>query len=189
MKFRCNRTRVHTAVRIVAALGAVGLTVAPSGCSNDLDSTSAGSSSSLSAPPRQGFELVADAMQLHCGTLDCHGQLGRDMRLFGQFGLRLDPAFNPLTQPTSVAEYDASYASVVGLEPEAMSSVVRLEAPVDSLAMIRKARGIEGHKGGQLVIVGDPLDRCMVTWLVGPLDMAACSTVVGTPRPPPVAGL
>jgi hypothetical protein len=44
----------------------------------------------LSAPPREGFESVADAMQPSCGTLDCHGQPGRNLRLYGGRGLRLD---------------------------------------------------------------------------------------------------
>jgi hypothetical protein len=43
----------------------------------------------LLAPTRNNFEQVADAMQPHCGTLDCHGEAGRNMRLFGSRGLRL----------------------------------------------------------------------------------------------------
>lgn len=34
---------------------------------------------------------VADALQPSCGTLDCHRQVTRNLRLFGARGLRLDP--------------------------------------------------------------------------------------------------
>src|SRR5579863_7327102 len=80
----------------------------------------------LAIPARNVFPQVADAMQLHCGTLDCHGQIGRNMRLYGQFGMRLNPADDPLGQVTTPAEYDACYESIVGLEPEIMSQVVLL---------------------------------------------------------------
>ena len=153
------------------------------GCTADLRSTNADTSGHLSAPDRTGFEVVADAMQLHCGTLDCHGQIGRNMRLFGQYGMRLDPTFDPLTEPTSAAEYDATYTSIVGLEPEAMSQVVQGRAAPDTLSMIRKPRGIEKHKGGQLVVEGDSLDRCLVGWVTGSIDSNSCTTVASMPRP------
>lgn len=153
------------------------------GCSGDL--ATPGAPSQLSVPPRSAFPPVADAIQLHCGTLDCHGQIGRNMRLFGQYGLRLNSTDDPLGQPTSDAEYEASYASVVGLEPEAMSKVVQQQALPNTLAMIRKPLGIEKHKGNQLMVDGDPLDRCMIGWLVGTPDENACTTVSQAQRPFP----
>ncbi len=107
------------------------------------------------------------------------------MRLYGRYGLRLDPTYDPLTQETSDSEYGATYASIVGLEPEAMSSVVLHQAGPDVLTMVRKARGIEQHKGGQLVTVGDPLDTCIVGWLTGEGDAGACNMVLDTSRPEP----
>jgi hypothetical protein len=154
------------------------------GCTQDVQNTNAQADPSLARPARVGFELVADAMQLHCGTLDCHGQIGRNMRLYGMYGLRASPQDDPLNQPTSQAEYDADYLSIVGLEPEAMSKVVRHQAAPETLSMIRKPLGIENHKGGQLMVQADPLDRCMVGWLVGSMDAQSCNTVVQTPRPP-----
>jgi hypothetical protein len=145
--------------------------------------TDADPSGMLAVPPRANFEVVSDAMQLHCGTLDCHGQIGRNMRLYGLYGLRLNPMDNPLEQPTTPAEYDACYRSIVGLEPEALSLVVRKVAPPDTLTIVRKPRGIEHHKGGQLMTEGDPLDRCIVQWLTGTSDVNVCTTVVQTPRP------
>jgi hypothetical protein len=131
------------------------------------------------------FPQVADAMQLHCGTLDCHGQIGRNMRLYGQYGMRLTPDATPLGPITTQEEYNASYESVVGLEPEIMSQVVQLQLPPDALAMVRKPLGIELHKGGQVFQQGDPLDRCIVGWLIGAFDSNACFSVVQTPRPEP----
>jgi hypothetical protein len=159
------------------------LALAVFGCGGDLASSDA--VAQLSVPSRSDFPPVADAMQLHCGTLDCHGQVGRNMRLYGQYGLRLGPKDDPLTEPTSDAEYDASYASIVGLEPEVESNVFLQKAEPELLTMVRKARGIEKHKGGQLVTAGDALDTCMVGWLTGAPNANACSTVTSTPRPEP----
>ena len=139
----------------------------------------------LSVPSRIAFPSVADAMQLHCGTLDCHGQVGRNMRLYGLYGLRLDPTNNPLGSVTSEAEYDASYISVVGPEPEVMARVVQHQAAPETLTMMRKPLGIEQHKGGLLISSGDPLDRCLIGWLVGSFDANACNAVLQTQRPEP----
>lgn len=159
------------------------IALALGGCGGDVHETTGVPGAVLAVPPRAGFEVVSDAMQLHCGTLDCHGQTGRNMRLYGQYGLRLAPTDNPLDQSTSNAEYDACYASIAGLEPEAMSDVVLHSAQPDALAMFRKPRGIEKHKGGQLVIQGDALDRCMVTWVTGTVDSDACfAAQMGRPR-------
>jgi hypothetical protein len=154
------------------------------GC-NDLSPS--GPQENLSVPSRSAFPPVGDAMQLRCGTLDCHGQVGRNMRLYGRYGLRLDPNDDPLTELTSDAEYEASFESIVGLEPETMSNVVQHLADPEALTMVRKSRGIEEHKGGQIVTPGDPLDTCMVGWIVGAFDAGACESVVQTPRPEPPA--
>lgn len=131
-----------------------------------------------------GFHLVADAMQPACGTLDCHGQVGRNMRLYGGRGLRLDPAHNPADGDTTDAEYNASFASVVGLEPEVMWMVLKEGGRrPERLAMIRKGRGVEKHKGGQQMIAGDPLDLCITSWLRGAVDEASCK-LVSTATPP-----
>src|SRR3954451_11599209 len=70
---------------------------------------------SLQAPARITFPHVDGAMQLHCGTLDCHGQVNRDLRLYGTHGLRLDPKDSPTEGVTTRAEYDATYGSLIGL--------------------------------------------------------------------------
>jgi hypothetical protein len=137
----------------------------------------------LDVPSFATFQRVSDAMQLHCATLDCHGQIGRNLRLYGHYGMRLDPKDNPLEAPTTVAEYEGSYWSLVGLEPEIMANVVADRASPDALAMVRKPRGIEQHKGGKLMAPGDSLDRCVVGWVTNQFDAAPCEEVIMTQRP------
>lgn len=132
---------------------------------------------SLHAPPRAGFERVADALQPSCGTLDCHGQRDRNLRLFGGRGLRLDPAATPSEGETQPAEYDADYWSLISLEPELLSTVVEEGgAQPERLILIRKGRETTRHKGGKLMQPGDPLDQCLLAWLRGNLAEGACST-------------
>jgi hypothetical protein len=162
-------------------------TVALLACEGDLQSTDR-KIGALELPARGTFNLVSDAMQLRCGTLDCHGQTGRNLRLFGYYGMRLDPTESPLGNPTTHAEYDACYWSVVGLEPETMAKVADNSSTPLALSMVRKPRGVEKHKGGQLMVEGDNLDRCIVGWLVGAFEQAACSAIVEMPRPEPRGG-
>jgi hypothetical protein len=129
-------------------------------------------------PDRASFPPVADLLVHRCGTLDCHGQTSRNMRLYGHLGLRLAPGDRPDSKGTStIAEYDESFASVVGLEPEIMTTVVSQGgAQPDRLTFVRKARGAENHKGGTLFIEGDPQDRCVTSWLAGATDVAVCTS-------------
>jgi hypothetical protein len=129
----------------------------------------------LMVPPRQGFESVADAMQPSCGTLDCHGQPDRNLRLFGGRGLRLDPAKSSKDGETDPAEYDANYWSVVALEPEILSTVVAEGgADPERWIVIRKGRGTTRHKGGTLMHPNDALDQCIVEWLKGNILVDRC---------------
>jgi hypothetical protein len=159
-----------------AALIAV-LTTAALSCEGQIEGPGgpAAVSFQLLAPPATGFEAVADALQPHCGTLDCHGQVGRNMRLFGARGLRLDPTGDPADGSTTPAEYNATYWAVVGLEPEIMTAVVRDQgANPERLSLIRKARGHERHKGGTQMQMGDDLDRCLTSWLSGTIATTNC---------------
>jgi hypothetical protein len=138
----------------------------------------------LQAPPRDSFEPVADALQATCGTLDCHGQVGRNLRLYGARGLRLDAKTTSAEGTTTAAEYEATFWAVVGLEPEALSAVVRERgADPARLSLIRKARGTDHHKGGILMKAGDDLDRCLTSWLAGKVRVEACEAISLAPRP------
>ena len=171
----------------------------------------------IDAPPYsdQSFSTVGDYLNNRCGTLDCHGQTSRNLRIYGCQGLRLDPDASPASciEPTTEEEYQATYRSLVALEPQIMTTVYTgCAAAADAgavyppntlchpelLTFIRKARGTEAHKGGQLICVEPPCpdgippqvpldgdagplvdlqDVCLVTWLEGNTDTSACSAV------------
>ena len=133
-----------------------------------------------SLPDQASFPFVAELLVLRCGSLDCHGKVGRNLRLYGSAGLRLSPADRPVGPcHDTAAEDDQDYESVVGLEPEVMSAVVSGGgAHPEQLTMVRKARGTEAHKGGQIWSQGDASDRCVTTWLAGKADAKACQAGV-----------
>lgn len=134
-------------------------------------------------PNSTSFPLVASMLIQACGTLDCHGTLGRNLRLYGDTGLRYSPDDVPSTlTPTTADEVAQDYESVVGLEPEIMSEVVASGgADPDRLTFYRKARGLESHKGGAVVAQGDPRDVCITTWLQGNADASACTAALSLP--------
>lgn len=131
-------------------------------------------------PDRASFPPVEDLLVRRCGTLDCHGQVGRNLRLYGHEGLRLAPDASPnRTGVTTTEEYDASYRSVVALEPEILGEVVASGgAAPERLTLVRKARGTEHHKGGTLMNAGDPEDLCLTSWLAGKTDAATCQAAL-----------
>jgi hypothetical protein len=163
------------------------LMVPVSACGSDLRSPENGIGE-LAVPSREQFPLVGDAMQKYCGTLDCHGQIGRNLRLYGRLGLRLPVDGGGTFDPTTEEEYGASYLSVIGLEPETLSKVVKKNISPFELSMVRKPRGLETHKGLQLMSRGDALDLCIVGWLIGETSADACTVAIETPRPEPDGG-
>jgi hypothetical protein len=136
----------------------------------------------ITPPSRTEFTPVAPFLVHRCGSLDCHGQATRNLRLYGRDGLRLSPSDVPGQSPTTKTEIDDDYRSVVGLEPEVMSQVVQDHgANPERLTLIRKARGTETHKGGALVTEGDSQDVCMTSWLAGKTDQKACTAAMKSP--------
>jgi hypothetical protein len=138
-----------------------------------------------------GFGPVADYLDHRCGMLDCHGQLGRNLRIWGCNGMRFDMYAiascdrSAGGSPTTADEHQATYRSLVGLEPTVMSAVVAGGGrQPDLLTFVRKARGLEAHKGGQLITPGDDQDRCIVSWLAGATDTGACGTALAYPAFP-----
>ena len=86
-------------------------------------------------------------------------------------------------------EHTATYRSLVGLEPEVMSQVVAGHgAHPELLTFVRKARGTETHKGGQLITPGDVQDTCIVSWLAGATDTTACVQALAFPIFPAADG-
>jgi hypothetical protein len=128
-------------------------------------------------PDRDSFDVVAQVLERHCGSLDCHGSDYRNLRLYGNEGLRLDATDRPLSpECTTTDEVEQDYDSLVGLEPEILTAVVAAKgARPERLTFIRKARGTEDHKGGTLMKTGDDIDSCLTSWLASQVDEDACS--------------
>jgi hypothetical protein len=166
-----------------AARSRIGLTLLLLGCGPGLEEQTRQHRTVLVAPTQDTFPVVSDALQQSCATLDCHGQAGRALRIYGYGGLRLSSVDTPLGDPTTDLEYLASYESLVSLEPQALSKVVTGQADPNQLSLVRKTRGIEHHKGGQRAITGDVLDRCIVLWLTDKFDPNPCTDVVDAVHP------
>jgi hypothetical protein len=141
---------------------------------------------SIVAPSEALFPPVADLMAYRCGSLDCHGSIARNFIIWSCDGLRLDQDAAPGCRNqggtnTSNDEYDATYRSLVGLEPLVMSQVVASGgADPELLTFIRKARGEEDHKGGTLWKPGSLDDQCATQWLAGAsATTATCKAALG----------
>ncbi len=153
-----------------------------------------------------GFKPVGRFLVHRCGSLDCHGEVGRNLRLYGEYGLRLDAGDVPSGGLTTDDEYDADYQSVVSLEPEIMNQIVAEFAnvtlsaviddpsanPASQLTLFRKPTGIEAHKGGMLIFPGDPSTgtpaddqaHCLTSWLASAVDMTACQNAADPSKYP-----
>ncbi|HVY48718.1 MAG TPA: hypothetical protein VHB21_22675 [Minicystis sp.] len=143
------------------------------------------------------FRPVSSVMEARCGTLDCHGQVARPMRIYGQQGLRgpwMQGGKPPIgyvtngTEQTTSDELLANYAAMIGLEPEITAKVVAGSDPPDDLTLVRKPRLEERHKGGKLWNENDPGDKCLIKWLTGvkskatgTLDTSDCTTELQHP--------
>lgn len=168
-----------------------GCTFAPSNARIGIDAPSfeAFTADDMNTP----LTSVADYMDHRCGSLDCHGSPVRNLQFWGCEGQRLPLSGGLAAQNhpgcqstggvnTTLAEYQASYRSLVGLEPAVMSAVVKAGANgnPDLLTYVRKARGEEDHKGGMLVTPGDDGDLCITEWLIGPPNTAACAAAIAS---------
>jgi hypothetical protein len=168
------RPRLLPAFVVACAIAAAGVVLAScSSVVNERIGIDAPPFSEATFAPLNGF-LVG-----RCGTLDCHGQPGRNFRIWGCDGMRLDAGQQVTCVPndaggglTTIYELQATYRSMVGLEPQVMSQVYagcygqvstgRADYPPpgachpELLTMVEKARGLEAHKGGQLFCLAPP---------------------------------
>jgi hypothetical protein len=136
----------------------------------------------ITAPSRDSFPPVADVLHANCGSLDCHGDKHRNLRIYGYNGLRLNAISG--TGATSPEEYEATYESVVLLEPELMAQVVTEHGrEPERLSLVRKGRGTEHHKGGTRLPEGSMGDRCVTSWLAQAVDVDACTAAAEVLRP------
>ncbi len=137
-------------------------------------------------PDRASFDAPSTYLERHCGTLDCHGQPGRPLRVYTQFGMRLSPDDVPGGRPRTDDELAANYVSVIGLEPEIMGLVATEHgAEPERLMLIRKPLGTERHKGGKIFSdQSDPGYLCLTSWLRGAVDSPACASAAISPLAP-----
>ncbi len=122
-------------------------------------------------------------LENRCGTLDCHGQVGRAFRLFSRYGLR--PGDSGLVtggQPDTIEEIYSNYVSAVGLQPEELSRVVAGDDPPTDLLLVTKPTAMETHKGGAVISVGDDAYTCLTSWLSErTANAAACNAAAMVP--------
>ncbi len=134
-------------------------------------------------------KLVQPVVESRCGTLDCHGQLPRGLRVYGRDGLRLpyEDGGVPGVLPTTAAEALATYQSIVGLEPEQTNALLAKPSPTQAdaykLTFVRKGTATERHRGGVALHTGEPAEQCIVTWLTGNVDAPLCAKAVSAPAP------
>jgi hypothetical protein len=130
----------------------------------------------VDTPNEATFAPVNNLLGYRCGSLDCHGNKQRNLVIWGCYGLRVQQGDAEVVPgcrkmggtDTTPPELDATYRSLVGLEPAVMSTVVRSNGQnPDLLTFVRKARGEETHKGGTLFTPGDLQDQCVALWLQG----------------------
>jgi hypothetical protein len=113
---------------------------------------------------------VHSFLENQCGTLDCHGQVGRPFRLYSENGLRAvndAGAVSGAGGETSVEVY-ANFLSAVGLQPEQMSAVVAGQASPTTLLLVAKPLGYQSHKGGVRMLPQGYLASCLEGWLADP---------------------
>jgi hypothetical protein len=148
---------------------------------------------SIVTPDRATFPPVSMLLDRRCGSLDCHGARTRNLQIYGCEGLRLGDAGpgcrNASGTDTTAEEHDATFRSLVALEPAVMSAVVQGGGQhPELLTFVRKARGTEAHKGGTLITPGDDQDICITSWLAGAggSDAAsdACARALALPVSP-----
>ena len=171
---------------------AFGMAVAGSCCALACSFPPSDARIGLDAPSENAgqWHPVADYLGYKCGTLDCHGNAQRNFTVWGCYGLRFNASdvsgclAHSLHPGTTADEYDATYRSLVGLEPNVMSVVVSSGGQdPDLLTFIRKARGEENHKGGTIFTQGDggvgtAADTCVTSWLAGSTNVSDCTLAI-----------
>jgi hypothetical protein len=143
---------------------------------------------SIDGPSESATEWypVADYLGHRCGDLDCHGNPQRNFIVYSCDGLRYAAGdipgckLGPNAPATTPEEYEATYRSLVGLEPVVMAEVVEGGGQdPELLTFVRKAEGLENHKGGTLIQLGTTAgmvqDVCITSWLAGDTNIGDCN--------------
>jgi hypothetical protein len=165
-----QRRQARIGAALALSLATAGVVVACASSPNPQDTTTIFTSTNayVDFAGGAGNAGVQGMLANKCGTLDCHGSIGRSLRIFSQFGLRLVDDAGDVpggAGATTEAEIFANYTSAISVQPELTSKVFAGYAVPHSLLLLRKPLGLERHKGGQVLTNGDPGDICLSTWL------------------------
>lgn len=173
--------RTRSLLRAVLGAAAAGaIAGAASSCSLPTESGEFGE-----LPDKASFvnNKVSTFMEVRCGGLDCHGQDGRPLRIYGATGLRLKATENGTrdNSPTTPEEQTENYLSVVGLEPEAMAECFESKGEkIATFQLLKKPLDTQNggirHKGGPVLrpAQSDPGWQCLYGWVSGSVDVAQC---------------
>jgi hypothetical protein len=130
---------------------------------------------------------VSPVIERRCGSLDCHGNPARNMRVYSSRGLRLpnDAGLTPGGGDTTLDEISANYQSLLTLEPELTNKVLDGADPY-TLLIVKKPLEIEKHKGGPVMKRNDDAEQCIVSWLkedlLAPINKDACARAAIFPK-------
>jgi hypothetical protein len=124
--------------------------------------------------------LVHPIFEQTCGSTDCHGKAPRGLRVYGAKALRLPNE----TGSTSAAEIRATYESIVGLLNTFLAAQPRTKDEAYHLLVLAKPLQLERHRGGISLRKGEPAEQCILSWLLGPIDEAACKGAEIVPAGP-----
>jgi hypothetical protein len=132
-------------------------------------------------------DLVQPYVGLRCGSLDCHGDSGRPLRLYAEHGLRSSDALRG--QPITIAETTHNVASFAGVDPD-HDDTVGASRHLAMLKALAVDAGGFAHEGGD---VWNRLDQpgylCVLGWLenraveVTVQDACANATLEVMPQP------
>lgn len=165
----------------LVALAALSTLVAPVGCASDPDDSSEPRLKVTDLDQVAYGSFVQPVVERRCGSLDCHGKLPRGLRVYGENSLRLpnDAGLVVGGGKTTREEAQATYASIVGLQPEKMDAFARNSQRTSDdaydLLLLSKPLGIERHRPGPSLRKGEPAERCIVSWMLGTVDTGACA--------------
>jgi hypothetical protein len=117
----------------------------------------------LDPPDIAGYQTnVHPIVEARCGTLDCHGDLDRPLRIYAETGLRLRDDLRD--QPITAEEIDASARSLLAVDPGVVD-------PMDRLVLTKPLAGFVFHEGGAIWLdPSEPQPTCVAGWLASRLD-------------------
>lgn len=102
-----------------------------------------------------------------CGSLACHGDLGRAFRIHSELGLRLTPQLRD--QPISPAEITLNLESIAAVSPDnsGPDNATASQHLILQKGLAEKAGGF-AHEGDDIwPDTDDPGYRCVLAWLEG----------------------